>query len=231
MTKHSKGKTPSPVAVAGAGSADSTTLALASWAYRPGMPEAHSNEAQAKSDALAAKGQPFAPGLARLQNVVRRDADPDDTANDPSLRPGWKPPRPAPPAASGKPPRPSAASTAADHLDPSMQMAARHKRGGTDASARPTAGNARQARPGSGAPSLSPKQSRAFNQANQHFEQSHMQTPTQTPDQGQGDGVHRGWSPQARIAAAKARNVQNLPYGGDPTQAPDYVEPKDKSGS
>ena len=77
-----------------------------------------------------------------------------------------------------------------------------------------------------GAPALSPEQSRAFNQANQHFEQSHMQTQTQTPDQGGGEGVHRGWSPQARIASARARNVQNLPYGGDPTQAPDYVEPK-----
>jgi hypothetical protein len=53
-----------------------------------------------------------------------------------------------------------------------------------------------------------------------------MQTQTQTPDQGQGAGEHRGWSPQARIASARARNVQNLPYGGDPTQAPDYVEPK-----
>jgi hypothetical protein len=85
---------------------------------------------------------------------------------------------------------------------------------------------ARQAGQQSGAPTLSPGDNAAFNQANQHFEQSHMQTQTQTPDQGQGKGVHRGWSPQARIAAARARNVQNLPYGGDPTQAPDYVEPK-----
>jgi hypothetical protein len=27
---------------------------------------------------------------------------------------------------------------------------------------------------------------------------------------------------------ARGRNVQNLPYGGDPTQAPDYVEPRDE---
>ena len=46
----------SPVAVAGAGfRANSPALQLAAWANQPGMPPAHSNEAQHKSDALAAK--------------------------------------------------------------------------------------------------------------------------------------------------------------------------------
>jgi hypothetical protein len=69
------------------------------------------------------------------------------------------------------------------------------------------------------APALSPKQSRAFETANAHFEQSHMQS--HAPDQQQGAGVHKGWGPAARIASAKARNAKTLPYGGDPTQAPD----------
>jgi hypothetical protein len=36
--------------------------------------------------------KPLAPGLQRLQRTVQRGGDPDDTANDPTLRPGWKPP-------------------------------------------------------------------------------------------------------------------------------------------
>ena len=79
---------------------------------------------------------------------------------------------------------------------------------------------------GGGAPPMSPSETTAFNQANQHYQDSHMQGHAPTPDQSQGEGVHRGWSPQARIGAARARGAQNLPYGGDPTQAPDYVEPK-----
>ena len=51
--------------------------------------------------------------------------------------------------------------------------------------------------------------------------------PDQAAEQ-QGEGVRKGWSPQARIEAARAKGYQNLPYGGDPTQAPDYVEPKGK---
>jgi|GEM_PF-6008853 len=46
--------------------------------------------------------------------------------------------------------------------------------------------------------------------------------------QPQATGERSGWSPEARIAAAQARGAVNLPYGGDPTQAPGYVPPKDR---
>ena len=45
----------SPTADAGFG-ANLAAHELAAWAYRPGMPPAHTTEAQAKSNELAAKG-------------------------------------------------------------------------------------------------------------------------------------------------------------------------------
>jgi hypothetical protein len=51
---------------------------------------AHTTEAQQKSNALAAKGQPFAPGLARFNQSMNRYSDPDDTANDLSTLPTGK---------------------------------------------------------------------------------------------------------------------------------------------
>ena len=48
------------------------------------------------------------------------------------------------------------------------------------------------------------------------------------PSKTLGEDAHPGWSPQVRIEAARSRGAQKLPYGGDPTQAPDYVEPKGK---
>lgn len=43
-------------------------------------------------------------------------------------------------------------------------------------------------------------------------------------------GERPGWSPEARIAAAQARGAVNLPYGGDPTQAPGYQPPTTPKG-
>lgn len=64
---------------------------------------------------------------------------------------------------------------------------------------------------------------RRFHEADQHFAASHMQdgAQSQMPAQPESPGKHRGWSPAARIAAAKARGLEKLPYGGDPGQAPD----------
>ena len=78
----------SPTAEAGFG-ANIGAHELAAWADRVGAP-AHTPEAQAKSNALAAKGQPFAPGLARFNQSMNRYSDPDDTANDLSTLPTGK---------------------------------------------------------------------------------------------------------------------------------------------
>jgi hypothetical protein len=75
MAKNSKGKTPSPVAAAGAGfTANSTSLDLASWAYRPGMPPAHSPEAQAHYQAshLEGHGPTQAPEFAKPKGKGKR---------------------------------------------------------------------------------------------------------------------------------------------------------------
>ena len=76
----STGAISSPTAEAGFG-ANIGAHELAAWADRVGVP-AHTTEAQQKSNAVAAKGQPFAPGLARFNQSMNRYSDPDDTAND-----------------------------------------------------------------------------------------------------------------------------------------------------
>ena len=74
-------------------------------------------------------------------------------------------------------------------------------------------------------PSLLP----GFNAANRHYEDSHMQSHADDQSS-QGQGAPHKFSPQALIASYRSRHPEgtNAPYGGDPTQAPDYVEPKGK---
>jgi len=63
----------------------------------------------------------------------------------------------------------------------------------------------RQARQqGDGAPSLSPHETAAFNQADQHFEQSQIQTHAQTPQPGVPSGKPRGFQIHHVQAAAQA---------------------------
>ena len=72
---------------------------------------------------------------------------------------------------------------------------------------------------------IAPAQQAQFNAADRHYRDSHM--TSHSPEQPvPGDDSHKGWTPQARIEAAKARGAKTLPYGGDPTQAPGYQEAK-----
>jgi hypothetical protein len=206
-----KPPTASPTASAGAGwQANAGSLQLAAWASRLGGAPPHSQEAGRKS----------------IGGLEQAKADP----TDPSMRPGWKRPRPPTPptdpsmrtpgtdASTGAPLSGNPAPFTREWLARGIVSGLHHLRG--DA---PSVGQAGKGH----APALSPQQSRAFETANAHFEQSHMQG--HAPDQSQG-APRKGWGPAARIASAKARNAKTLPYNGDPTQAPDYVEPKGKGG-
>jgi hypothetical protein len=78
------------------------------------------------------------------------------------------------------------------------------------------------------APALTPGQSADFKVANQHYADTHMQG--HAPDAPSQGAPRKGWGPAARIGSYNARHPggANVPYGGDPTQASDYVEPKGK---
>jgi hypothetical protein len=77
------------------------------------------------------------------------------------------------------------------------------------------------------------QRSGAFERANQSFERHEAARQSQSPQSPAGQnspgapwgGKRRGWSNQARIAAAKARGLQNLPYGGDPNAGPSEWAP------
>ena len=185
----STGAISSPTAAGGdVFGANATSRELVAWAYRKGMPEAHSPEASQASTSMPGN---FAPGLARYNQAMNRYGDPDDNFNDSTTLPAgrWD-------AASASPPA---------RLDQAQQ--------------------AREAGQGH-VPELSPQQSRAFEVANQHYQDSHLTHAAAV--QPQGEAGHHGWTPESRIGAARARGAQKLPYGGDPTQAPDYVAPKGK---
>lgn len=68
---------------------------------------------------------------------------------------------------------------------------------------------------------LSSTQAQTFAKADTNYDHMGQGQPQAT-------GERPGWSPEARIAAAQARGAVNLPYGGDPTQAPGYTPPKDR---
>jgi hypothetical protein len=81
---------------------------------------------------------------------------------------------------------------------------------------------------------LTPAQSQEFKVQNAHFDQTHMGAPVpsdQKDPPAPFAGKRRGWSNQARIAAAQARGLENIPYGGDPSQGPQEWDMlgKDKS--
>lgn len=68
---------------------------------------------------------------------------------------------------------------------------------------------------------LSSTQAQTFARADTNYDHMGQGQPQATSER-------PGWSPEARIAAAQARGAVNLPYGGDPTQAPGYTPPKDR---
>lgn len=80
---------------------------------------------------------------------------------------------------------------------------------------------------GTGPQRLSPQDAQRFKDADTQHRQKRSQN---IPDPSMHDQSARkpGWGPEARIAAAQARGAKELPYGGDPTKAPDYVQPLSK---
>jgi hypothetical protein len=231
-TTSSKPPTSSPIAAAGAGfRANSGSLELASWASRLNGPP-HSPQA-----AFA----PGSPGRARVQQALdMRDARRDDEGT-PHTGPlalsapsrdliaralGMRDARlddegtpHSSPLALGSPGR--------ERIGQALDTRnAREDDNGTPSQRATFNLQRRQTRDaGKGAaPVLSPSQSADFKVASQHFADTHMQG--HAPDQQQG-APRKGWSPQARIGSYNARHPggANVPYGGDPTQAPDYVEP------
>jgi hypothetical protein len=205
-TTNSRGSAPSPVATAGAGfRANSIAHELAAWAYRPGMPEAHSPDAQTKSDALAAKGSP-APGQRRGplalgspgRDLIGRALDMRDARLDDEGTPHTGP------LALGSPGR--------ERMRQALDMRdARLDDEGTPHTgplALGSPGRARLDRSMTGqahTPALSPEQSRAFESANQHFHDSHMtgHAPEQ-PQPGVPSGKPRGFQIHKVQAAAQA---------------------------
>lgn len=89
-------------------------------------------------------------------------------------------------------------------------------------------GGLREKRAGSGTgpQRLTPEQALQFRDANAE----QMGQSANIPDPSTFDQSARrpGWGPEARIAAAQSRGAANLPYGGDPSKAPDYVDPLSK---
>ena len=81
---------------------------------------------------------------------------------------------------------------------------------------------------------LTQEQGHEFQAQNAHYDASHMGAPVladQKEPPAPFAGKRRGWSNQARIAAAQARGLENVPYGGDPSQGPEEwnMPGKDKS--
>jgi hypothetical protein len=204
-----------------------TALELAAWAYRPGMPaELHSNEAIAKSDALAAKGQPLAPshtgplalgspGRDRIRQALdMREARADDEGtphNSPlalgapgrdlirravdmrNAREDDEPP-PSPRDVGG-----AQAFTAWDNVTNRMENNQLHPKVEKALGPMQSALGASIAKRGGS--ELRAKQAEAFNAANRHFNDSHLQTQTQTPGD-KGNGNHnRGTQNEANLKA------------------------------
>lgn len=71
----------------------------------------------------------------------------------------------------------------------------------------------------------SEKQMGEYVQANNAFQRQQAMNTTQTDQSDR----KPGWSPEARIAAAKSRGAA-LPYGGNPAAAPGYIPPKTHNG-
>ena len=217
---------------------------LAAWADRIGVP-AHTPEAQAKSNALAAKGspapgQPFAPGVARFNQSMNRYSDPDDTANDLSTPPTGKwgasaapqgvqglgnpassasptPPVGQPFAQGAAPPVPLPnRAEARDRIREAIAMQRAYEDDNGTPSQRATFNlQRRQARQqGDGAPPLSPRETAAFNQADQHFENSHLQSHANAQPQPPGgpSGKPRGF--QIHHVQAAAQRAKGNQYTG-----------------
>ena len=158
---------------------------LAAWADRVGVP-AHTTEAQAKSNAMAAKG--------RLRRAGR--SGPDDTerptgqcasaasVQGPATAPRLPPRRPSASRSHKGQPRPSHPPDRAEARG-RIREAIAMQRAYEDDNGTPTDRatfnlQRRQARQAdhTSAPAMSPRESVAFNQANQHFEQNHLQVIT-----------------------------------------------------
>ena len=173
---------------------------LAAWAERLGVP-AHAPEAQAKSNALAAKGsaepaQAFAPGPRGTQGLGN-PASPTPPVGQPFAQ-GAAPPVPP----SGR------AETRGRIRDTIAMQRAYEDDNGTPSQRATFNSQRRQARQAdhTSAPAMSPRVSAAFNQANQHFEQSHLQSHADAQPQqpGVASGKPRGFQIHKVQAAAQA---------------------------
>jgi hypothetical protein len=143
----------------------------------------------------------FAPGLQRLQQTVRRASDPDDTANDLSLMPGARAAAPTHrgPVAIG--------SAGRERVRQALDM----REARADDEGTPHVGPLALGSPGR---ARLDRSMATFNQANRHYQDSHMQShaPDQPKQPGVPSGKPRGF--QIHKVQAAAQRAKGNQYTG-----------------